>query len=97
MMDIYPTIVEAIGGQVTPGRFAKSLLPVAEGKKASVRDLAISEIGKTAPLGIMARDGALQVLGGRKGRISFRPPERPAGNAQPRRRAGTSRDAEPDA
>jgi arylsulfatase A-like enzyme len=56
MMDVYPTIVEAIGGEVTPGRFAKSLLPVATGQKKSVRDLAVSEIGNAAPLRIMARD-----------------------------------------
>jgi hypothetical protein len=34
----------------------KSLLPVATGKAAKVRDLAISEIGTRAPLDIMARD-----------------------------------------
>jgi arylsulfatase A-like enzyme len=56
MFDVYPTIVEAIGGKLSPGRFAKSLLPVATGEKASVRDLAISEIGKDAPLNMMARD-----------------------------------------
>ena len=55
MMDVYPTIVEAIGGELTPGRFAKSLLPVATGKDR-VRALAISEIGDDAPLRIMARD-----------------------------------------
>ncbi len=56
MCDVYPTIVEAIGGEVTPGRFAKSLLPVATGKVASVRDLVISEIGNAPPLRMMARD-----------------------------------------
>lgn len=56
MMDVYPTIVEAIGGEMAPGRFARSLLPVATGKRASVRDLVIGEIGKAAPLDIMARD-----------------------------------------
>jgi arylsulfatase A-like enzyme len=56
MMDVYPTIVEAIGGEVTPGRFAKSLLPVATGQRKSVRDLAVSEIGNAAPLRMMARD-----------------------------------------
>ena len=56
MMDVYPTIVEAIGGEVAPGRFAKSLLPVATGKKDTVRALAVSEIGNTPPLRIMARD-----------------------------------------
>lgn len=56
MMDIYPTIVEAIGGELTPGRFARSLLPVATGQVTSVRDLAISEIGTAPPLHLMARD-----------------------------------------
>jgi choline-sulfatase len=56
MMDAYPTIVEAVGGELTRGRFAKSLLPVATGRAASVRDLAVSEIGTVAPLRMMARD-----------------------------------------
>lgn len=56
MSDVYPTIVEAIGGEVTPGRFVHSLLPVATGKKEKVRNLAISEIGTVAPLRMMARD-----------------------------------------
>ena len=63
-------VVEAIGGEMSPGRFARSLLPVAVGKAASLRDLAISEIGTVAPLGLMARggrrqpDGAAVVVGG---------------------------------
>lgn len=56
MMDVYPTLVEAIGGKLTPQRFATSLLPVATGRAASVRDLAVSEIGSKVPLRIMARD-----------------------------------------
>lgn len=56
MMDVYPTIVEAIGGELSPGRFAKSLLPVATGQKESIRPIAISEIGNAAPLRLMARD-----------------------------------------
>lgn len=56
MMDAYPTIVEAIGGELSPGRFAKSLLPLATGAKKSVRPVAISEIGNVAPLRMMARD-----------------------------------------
>lgn len=56
MMDIYPTIVEAIGGEPTPGRFAKSLLPIATGERERIRPIAISEIGNSAPLRIMARD-----------------------------------------
>lgn len=56
MMDIYPTIVEAAGGELTPNRFAKSLLPIARGERARIRPIAISEIGNSAPLRIMARD-----------------------------------------
>ena len=56
MMDVYPTVVEAIGGELSPGRFAKSLLPVATGKKEGVRRLTISEIGTVAPLRLMARN-----------------------------------------
>ncbi|TDU66178.1 arylsulfatase A-like enzyme [Prosthecobacter fusiformis] len=56
MMDVYPTIVEAIGGELSPGRFAVSQLPVATGQKKTVRRVAISEIGTVAPLRVMARD-----------------------------------------
>lgn len=56
MMDVYPTIVEAVGGELTPNRFAKSLLPVARGERERIRPVAISEIGNSAPLRIMARD-----------------------------------------
>lgn len=56
MMDLYPTIVEAIGGELSPGRFAKSLLPIARGERERIRPVAVSEIGNNAPLSIMARD-----------------------------------------
>jgi choline-sulfatase len=56
MMDVYPTIVEAVGGELTAGRFAKSLLPIATGAKDRIRPIAISEIGDDAPLRVMARD-----------------------------------------
>jgi choline-sulfatase len=56
MMDIYPTIVEAVDGELTPGRFAKSLLPIARGEKVRIRPIAVSEIGDKAPLRMMARD-----------------------------------------
>jgi len=56
MMDVYPTLVEAVGGELSPGRFAKSLLPVAKGATDRVRPVAISEIGDKAPLRMMARD-----------------------------------------
>jgi hypothetical protein len=54
MMDVYPTIVEAVGGELTPGRFAKSLLPIATGQKERLRPIAVSEIGDKAPLRMMA-------------------------------------------
>ncbi len=57
MMDVYPTIVEAVGSELTPGRFAKSLLPIATGKAERVRPIAVSEIGDKAPLRMMACDG----------------------------------------
>lgn len=60
MMDEYPTIFEAIGGELTPGRFAKSLLPIAAGQKDRVRPIAISEIGDNVPLRMMARDDRLK-------------------------------------
>ncbi len=56
MMDIYPTIVEAVGGKLSPGRFAQSFMPICSGMKSSVRTVAISEIGDEPPLRIMARD-----------------------------------------
>ncbi len=57
MFDVYPTIVEALGGTLSPWRFARSQLPVAMGRKASVRDLAVSEIGTGwRTLNVMARD-----------------------------------------
>lgn len=56
MMDLYPTIVEAVGGKLTPNRFAKSLLPIASGLATSVRPIAVSEIGDSAPYRVMARD-----------------------------------------
>jgi arylsulfatase A-like enzyme len=60
LFDVYPTIGEAIGGEASQGRFARSLLPVATGKAASVRDIAISEIGKSPPLGLMVRHGCFK-------------------------------------
>jgi len=56
MMDVYPTIVEAVGGTVSPHRFAQSLLPVATGRARWVRRVAVSEIGSAVPLRLMVRD-----------------------------------------
>ena len=57
MFDLYPTIVEAIGGDLSPGRMATSLLPVAEGRATGVRDTVIGEIGSKSPLRMMICDG----------------------------------------
>lgn len=57
MMDVYPTIVDAVGGELCAGRFAKSLLPIATGERKSIRPVAISEIGDKAPLRMMVCDG----------------------------------------
>lgn len=57
IFDVYPTVVEAVGGTLSPRRQAVSLLSVAAGKATTVRRLAISEIGTHAPLNMMATDG----------------------------------------
>ncbi len=57
MFDVYPTVVEAIGGELSPQRQAKSLLPIATGERKRIRPVAISEIGKGPPLRLMATDG----------------------------------------
>ncbi len=57
MFDVYPTVVEAIGGTLSPRRQAVSLLPVATGKTTLARKTAISEIGSQSPLNMMATDG----------------------------------------
>jgi len=54
-IDIYPTIVEAIGGVISPQRFGKSLLPVASGATTSVHDAVFSEIGSGEHLNYMVR------------------------------------------
>ncbi|HEX3869713.1 MAG TPA: sulfatase-like hydrolase/transferase, partial [Pirellulales bacterium] len=41
MFDLYPTIVEAIDGKVSPGRFARSLLPACETGAATVHPLVV--------------------------------------------------------
>jgi choline-sulfatase len=45
---------------MSPGRFARSLLPVATGQAESVRNFAASEIGMKAPLGLMLRNQRLK-------------------------------------
>lgn len=48
--------MEAIGGELSPGRFAISQLPMTIGSVQNVRSLAVSEIGTVTPLRMMARD-----------------------------------------
>lgn len=55
-MDVYPTIVDAIGGEMSPNRYAVSLLAIASGKAKRARNLVLSEIGKLPPYDIMARN-----------------------------------------
>ncbi len=55
LFDIYPTIVQAIGGKLPPGHFAVSQLPVATGEVDSMRDAVFSEIGTTSRLRFMVR------------------------------------------
>ena len=55
LFDVYPTIVEATGGKLSPGHFARSLLPVATGAAEQVRDAAFSEISNRAHFNYMVR------------------------------------------
>lgn len=55
LFDVYPTIVEAVGGKLSGGHFARSLLPIALGKADSVRDAAQSEISNRSFLNYMVR------------------------------------------
>jgi len=71
LFDIYPTIVEAVGGKLSPGHFAKSALPVATGKVASVRDAVFSEIGTKTPLNFMVRTERYKWWVDRKGEHLF--------------------------
>ncbi|WP_395753017.1 sulfatase [Prosthecobacter sp.] len=71
MFDVYPTIVEAIGGTLSPHRKAVSLLPVAAGRKEKLRPFAISEIGTRAPLNMMATDGRWKWWVEEKGEFLF--------------------------
>ncbi|MGC3966191.1 MAG: sulfatase-like hydrolase/transferase [Pirellulales bacterium] len=56
LMDVYPTIVEAIGGKLSPGKFAVSQLPVAAGKSPHVRETVLSEISRDTQQNLMVRD-----------------------------------------
>ena len=49
ILDIYPTLVGAAGGAVSPHRFGQDLLPVATGRAEQVHDAVFSEIGSKVP------------------------------------------------
>ena len=53
--DLYPTIVEAIGGTVSAEIHAVSLLPLAEARARSVREYVYCEVGRD-PVSAMVRD-----------------------------------------
>jgi arylsulfatase A-like enzyme len=57
--DIYPTLIEAVGGTPSPGLFARSQYPVLRGDKSSVRDAVFAEITdpRTGALNYMVRKG----------------------------------------
>jgi hypothetical protein len=81
MMDVYPTIVEAVGGELTPGRFAKSFLPIATGQNERIRPIAVSEIGDKAPLRMMACDGQFKYWADEEREYLFDLEKRSAGAA----------------
>ena len=43
LIDVYPTVVEAVGGRVSPWCCGRSLLPVATGAATAHREIAVSE------------------------------------------------------
>ena len=55
--DIYPTLIEAVGGTPSPGLFARSQMPVLRGEKPRVRDAAFAEItdSRSGDLNYMVR------------------------------------------
>ena len=55
MIDLNPTLVEAGGGTQSPGKFGKSLLPVATGSAERVHDCVFSEIGNGGHRNYMVR------------------------------------------
>jgi choline-sulfatase len=54
LIDVYPTIVDAIGGVMSPDRFGCSVLPLVTGQVKTVHDAVFSEIGRR-PLNYMVR------------------------------------------
>jgi arylsulfatase A-like enzyme len=55
-IDIYPTILDAIGGTQSPQRFGRSLLPICRSETNQVHDAVFSEIANGAHLNYMVRD-----------------------------------------
>jgi arylsulfatase A-like enzyme len=55
LFDVYPTIVEAVGGELSSGHSAVSLLPIATGKTNALRDEVFSEISHRGHFDYMVR------------------------------------------
>jgi choline-sulfatase len=56
LMDTYPTVLEAAGGELSDKHFSRSFLPIATGEEGSVRDAVFSEIAQRDHLNFMIRD-----------------------------------------
>jgi arylsulfatase A-like enzyme len=54
-LDVFPTVFDAVGAEMSPERFGKSLLPVARGETSAVQDAVFSEIGHGARQSYMVR------------------------------------------
>jgi len=54
-LDVFPTVFDAVGVEMSPERFGTSLLPVARGETDSVQDAVFSEIGHGAHQSFMVR------------------------------------------
>ncbi len=60
MPDLYPTVLEAVGGKLSHMCLAKSQLPVLKQQKKSVRQDAFCEIADRRKFGYMVRHGAFK-------------------------------------
>jgi arylsulfatase A-like enzyme len=57
LIDVYPTLIEAIGGTVSAHVSARSLLPVLRDPETSIRDAVFSEISHNGHFNYMVRSG----------------------------------------
>jgi len=56
LIDLYPTLIDAVGGEVSPHVLGKSQMPVIRGEKPTVRDAAFTEIYNKDYLNYMVRE-----------------------------------------